>query len=271
MKKKKQTLSELLPLVPQKIGHEQIQTVNAREIHNFLEIREDFSDWIKRYIKNYDFLDSQDYFCSRNIGSKEGRGGHNIIEYYISLDMAKELSMVQNNPKGKEIRQYFIKCEKMLKRILSHQNSLEWKQARAQSVFPQLQKTDTIKVFTEYAVKQGSQGCVSRPCTYFDNTQRMEYDALLEGGHKHLKLLTKEFPQIKILKDFLTTQQLATLMNADLIVEKALIEGMKKEMFYKDIFQLAKQRVLSFAELVGKTPVIFSGLPELKQLSYRAA
>ena len=37
-----------------------------------------------------------------------------MIEYHITLDMAKELSMVERNEKGKQARKYFIECEKKL-------------------------------------------------------------------------------------------------------------------------------------------------------------
>jgi len=89
-----------------------IQTVNARELHDFLESKQDFSDWIKNRIKKYDFKDGMDF----TIILGKSSGGRPSKEYYISLNMAKELSMVENNEKGKEARKYFIKCEEIVKK-----------------------------------------------------------------------------------------------------------------------------------------------------------
>lgn len=61
-----------------------------------------------RNIKRYDFIEGEEWVCFRNIGSKTGSGGHNIKEYYVSLDMAKELCLVQNNLKGRWPKIFFI-------------------------------------------------------------------------------------------------------------------------------------------------------------------
>ncbi|WP_422073882.1 antA/AntB antirepressor family protein [Tranquillimonas rosea] len=97
------------------INGEAIQTVDARELHAFLEVGKDFSTWIKDRIGQYAFEEGRDYVCvtPQNGGAK--RGGHNRLEYHISLDMAKELSMVERNQRGKEARQYFIDCERQAK------------------------------------------------------------------------------------------------------------------------------------------------------------
>ena len=102
---------ELIKLTKNKDG---IETVNARELHAFLESKRDFSTWIKDRITEYEFIENKDFVCTTNSGSK-GRGGHNRIEYFISLDMAKELSMVERNDKGKQARLYFIECERIAK------------------------------------------------------------------------------------------------------------------------------------------------------------
>ena len=102
---------ELIKLTKNEQG---IETVNARELHEFLESKRDFSTWIKDRIAEYEFIKNKDFVCTPNSGSK-GRGGHNRIEYFISLDMAKELSMVERNDKGKQARLYFIECERIAK------------------------------------------------------------------------------------------------------------------------------------------------------------
>lgn len=88
------------------------RAVNARELHQFLESKQDFSNWIKNRIEKYDFVENQDY-CSFNKIIEREIGATSRIEYALSLDMAKELSMVENNEKGRLARKYFIECEKI--------------------------------------------------------------------------------------------------------------------------------------------------------------
>lgn len=90
--------------------------VNARDLHEFLESRKDFSSWIKDRIERYDLVENEDYaILLPKKGEQTGRGGHNKIDYVLTLDAAKELSMVEGNEKGKQARKYFIACEKKLK------------------------------------------------------------------------------------------------------------------------------------------------------------
>lgn len=89
------------------------QLVSARELHEFLEVNSRFNDWIGNRIRKYEFEEGNDYTkilvqCIR---------GQNEYDYAITIDMAKELSMVENNEKGKKARKYFIQCEKKLKGI----------------------------------------------------------------------------------------------------------------------------------------------------------
>ena len=115
------------------------QTVNARELHAFLGNKMHFADWIKKRIADYGFVENVDYvrvelaagFAMAQTGgdfadilheqknetqetSTCDFGQRGRIEYALSLDMAKELSMVERNAKGKQVRQYFIDCEKRL-------------------------------------------------------------------------------------------------------------------------------------------------------------
>ena len=106
-------MNELISLTQSAINGELQQTVNARELHAFLESKQDFSTWIKNRIEKYDFVENQDFvqLHKKMELSKTGQMG---IEYHITLDMAKELSMVERNEKGRQARKYFIECEKRL-------------------------------------------------------------------------------------------------------------------------------------------------------------
>lgn len=89
--------------------------VSARELYAFLESKRDFSNWIKDRIEKYGFIENQDFQLLNNFGEQNGRGGHNKIEYILSTDCAKEISMVEGNEKGRQVRQYFIEYEKLAK------------------------------------------------------------------------------------------------------------------------------------------------------------
>ncbi|EJF85544.1 hypothetical protein MCY_01105 [Bartonella rattimassiliensis 15908] len=113
-------MNTLIPILEQTIDQETVQTVNARDLHAFLEVGKDFSDWITDRIKKYNLLENQDFVCSPNLASK-GRGGHNRKDYHLILSVAKELSMLENNKKGREARLYFIECERRLKQAITPQ------------------------------------------------------------------------------------------------------------------------------------------------------
>lgn len=106
-------MNELISLNQSAINGELQQTVNARELHAFLGNGDMFANWIKNRIEKYGFVENQD-FVSFLETTKKPSGGRPSREYYLTLDMAKELAMVENNEKGKQARQYFIECEKKL-------------------------------------------------------------------------------------------------------------------------------------------------------------
>lgn len=102
----------LIAITTSNIGGELIETVNARELHEFLESRQEFSNWIKGRIRQYGFVEGVDFTIDKVIIGKATQ-----IDYYITMDMAKELSMVERNEKGKQARQYFIECERVAKTV----------------------------------------------------------------------------------------------------------------------------------------------------------
>ena len=102
-------MNELISLFQLAINGELQQTVNARELHAFLEVRTRFNDWIAARINEYGFVENQDFVIFTEFSVKIQKGKPSK-EYYITLDMAKELAMVERNEKGKQARQYFVEC-----------------------------------------------------------------------------------------------------------------------------------------------------------------
>ena len=90
--------------------------VNARDLHKMLEIKTDFSDWIKRRIKQCGFEENFDYTL---VLKKEEQvsGAKYLNEYIISVDMTKHLGMMERNKKGHEIRKYYIEQEELARQL----------------------------------------------------------------------------------------------------------------------------------------------------------
>lgn len=104
--------TQLVRVFPGTIGGVPANVCDARELHAYLEVARDFSTWLNERIEKYGFEENRDFaVCSPNPGSKK-RGGHNRKDYHLTLDMAKELSMVENNAQGRAARRYFIDMER---------------------------------------------------------------------------------------------------------------------------------------------------------------
>ena len=107
-------MNELIQVAERQIGDGTVQTVNARDLHAFLEVGKVFAAWIQERIEQYGFIEHHDFVVFSDSGNNP-KGGRPAKEYAISLDMAKELAMVERNDKGKQARHYFIECERRAK------------------------------------------------------------------------------------------------------------------------------------------------------------
>ena len=100
---------ELIKITTNEKGTE---IVSAKELYNLLEVKTAFKDWMPRMLE-YGFEDGKDFSSFLS----ESTGGRKLKDYAITLDMAKEISMLQRSEKGKMIRKYFIEREKELQQI----------------------------------------------------------------------------------------------------------------------------------------------------------
>ena len=81
--------------------------IDARELHVKLGSEQQYSIWIKNRIETYEFQENEDYTLTL-----QATRGRPRKDYHITIDMAKELAMVENTEIGKAIRKYFIQIEK---------------------------------------------------------------------------------------------------------------------------------------------------------------
>ena len=111
-------MDKIFNIVETSLNNQSVNTVNARDIHKYLNVGKDFSTWIKDRIDAFSFMENIDYLVlTPEMGNNQK--GRPLKEYHVSLDMAKELSMVDRGEKGKQVRKYFLECERVAKKLTS--------------------------------------------------------------------------------------------------------------------------------------------------------
>lgn len=173
------------------------QAVSARELYQFLEVGREFANWIKARIEKYGFVENKDFYKlyfdqqgnmipivnSVNIDYQRVIGGR--IEYVITLNMAKELAMVENNEKGKEARRYFIQCEEQF-RAMKEQTlkqlspeELKWKKWEYLSkTLEKINDEKQIKAITSAFLKE----VTGDEIVPYEKTERKTYTATELSG-----------------------------------------------------------------------------------------
>ena len=116
-------MKELIKITTNEDGQ---QLVSAKELHEFLGLSKHLTQWIKPYINernDYGFIENVDF--TRIDGEVNPTNGIPTIDYAITINMAKELSMLSKTEKGKQARKYFIKCEEKLKEEIQNKEITE--------------------------------------------------------------------------------------------------------------------------------------------------
>jgi len=102
------TTTALIPVFNGELDGRQQHLCNAQDLHQHLAVSTRFNDWVSRRIEQYGFIEDEDFY---SVLSKS-EGGRPSVEYHLTLDMAKELAMVENNEQGRQVRRYFISMER---------------------------------------------------------------------------------------------------------------------------------------------------------------
>ena len=109
-------MNELIKVTVSEKGN---QVVSARELHEFLEVKKQFTDWIKTQFERAMLVENQDYVLvtQKRVINNPKNPTTEINEYVLTLSSAKEIAMLNGGDKGKEARMYFIACERKLKEV----------------------------------------------------------------------------------------------------------------------------------------------------------
>jgi phage anti-repressor protein len=112
-------MNPLITMQARPIGGIQQPTVNARELWQFVESRRDFLPWMQYRIQKFGLVENEDYVFDVDV--ENPLGGRPRTDYHLTIDTAKEMGMVEANAKGREIRRYFIECERLAKEAHARQ------------------------------------------------------------------------------------------------------------------------------------------------------
>lgn len=123
----------------------QEQLVDARELHEKLESKRDFSNWITDRIEKYDFVENIDFTTIL----LKSTGGRPRTEYALTLDTAKEIAMVENNEQGRKIRRYFIEVEKKARSMFEVPKTLPEALRKAAELAEQLEQQKPKVLFAD--------------------------------------------------------------------------------------------------------------------------
>ena len=228
------------------------QVVSARDLHKFLCVGKDFSTWFKDKVEKYGFVENQDYtsiafdFKGTELPKNGETDNQSVkpyrIEYAITLSMAKELSMVENNEQGKLARQYFIECEKKLKQLVLPRN---YKEA-LQHLIAQVEINEKLLL----------ENAEMKPKADF-------YDTIIEVGKnvdmgEVAKLLNKGFGRNKL---FETLRNKKVLMRNNLPYQKYVDLG------YFEVVEISKPKANGDLMVFTKTLVTQKGLDYINRVT----
>lgn len=143
-------MNEIITITTATINDEEVNAVNARTLWQKLESKQEFANWIKGRISEYGFEEGKDFLT--NLSKSHGRPSK---EYIISIEMAKELAMVENNERGREIRRYFIEVEKNARKFS------EAVSAQVSAMIPVIRENERLRFqldFARHFLPQGQPG-----------------------------------------------------------------------------------------------------------------
>lgn len=179
---------------------------------------------------------TEPYFRLSHYQDKSGKTNK---KYNMSRDGFSLLAMGFTGKKALDWKIKYNQAFNLMEKTLLQKQDQEWQLTRTKGIEVRKGLGNILKQFVEYSKKQGS----TKATFYFSNVTRETYKALklIEGREK----IPEDF------RTLLNSFDLASLTMAEYVAQGALMEGMVKQMFYKEIYQFAKEKVLIFASSIA--------------------
>lgn len=197
------------------------------------------SKYIDRFISKLDGILNDGEFLTPSIGRKSQ-------EYWLNQDQFIFLATLMRNSdvsvaaKDAIVSDY-SRVRKLLAELVVRKGDQKWLEARQTGKITRKDETDVIKKYIEYAKKQGSKSYN----WYYVSLTKMQNAVLfnIDGSFKNIREMCDE-------------RQLMVLSVCDEIIKNTLLEGMKLNMPYKEIFKKCKLNMISFVEMHGRSDIV---------------
>ena len=178
-------------------------------------------------------------------------GGRPVKEYLLTEEQTTLLITYLRNLKSndkvrlfkKALVKEFYRMKRVIRSVKAQADDPKWLQTREEGKINRLGETKAIQAFIAYAIDQGATPKGAQH--YYTNLTKMMNTALF--------IIEDKF---KNLRNVMTGQQLIAVGAAEMIIQKAVSDSMKKNIYYKGIYQLAKERTIQFAEMHGQSEVL---------------
>jgi len=195
---------------------------------------------VKKYRKDFDtfgLIPERKY---------KSTGGRPVIELMLNEGQTVFLGSLLKNSDivvafKLKLAHAFIKAKRIIANVKAQHTDPEWIETREEGKKARLVATYAMKEYEKYAIEQGS----TNANRYYCNITKMMNATLfiVEGKFKNLR-------------ELMTSRQLAISTAAEYVIDKAIQDGMRDKMYYKDIYKLVKERVQSYADLHGQSEIM---------------
>lgn len=211
-----------------------------------MQVTSHFRDWIKNRIQKYGFVENQDFVIFAKNLAKKGRPE---IEYFITIDMAKELCMVENNEQGRIARQYFIEKEKELRQLQLGHDSQTPATTSTNDLIGML-KNALVQLENNKEQLDRYNQIINAKDEQLENQERQ-----LENQEKQLLEMT---PKAKICNDFLNSNQ---QLNCTTVAKMLGTSVVKFNNWLREKGYMFARSTLPSAEMIEKGYMIVKNIP----------
>lgn len=173
-------MHDIIPIFTSNFNGKQLNSIDARKLHEFLEVKSKFATWIQNRIQKYKFKENIDFISVSIFLENGGR----TIEYHLSTNMAKQLTMVENNKKGEQARDYFIQKEEQANNQIPQTQKL-----------PQMDSKFLLQIAQEMAEKEKLIELQSEKITVLEIETKEQQEKIEEKDEENqkLKITIKDF------------------------------------------------------------------------------